>query len=103
MKNLKRSDTNKFSVCMLSYVLTLCNPMDWSPPGSSSMGFSRQEYWSRLPLPSPGDLPNIGIEPLSPVSPALAGRVFIAVTPGRSRLPEPTHDCQWGGMGERDS
>ena len=66
MKNLKRSDTNKFSVCMLSYVLTLCNPMDWSPPGSSSMGFSRQEYWSRLPLPSPGDLSDPGIKPKSP-------------------------------------
>ena len=31
-----------------------------------SMGFSRQEYWSGLPLPSPGDLPNSGIEPGSP-------------------------------------
>ena len=33
--------------------LTLCNPMDCSPPGFLSMGFSRQEYWSGLPLPSP--------------------------------------------------
>ena len=31
-----------------------------------SMGFSRQEYWSGVPLPSPGDLPNPGIEPRSP-------------------------------------
>ena len=31
-----------------------------------SMGFSRQEYWSGLPVPSPGDLPNPGIEPRSP-------------------------------------
>ena len=31
-----------------------------------SMGFSRQEYWSRLPFPSPGDLPETGIEPGSP-------------------------------------
>ena len=30
------------------------------------MGFSRQQYWSRLPFPSPGDLPDPGIEPLSP-------------------------------------
>ena len=35
------------------------------------MGFSRQEYWSGLPCPSPGDLPDPGIEPMSPVSPAL--------------------------------
>ena len=33
---------------------------------SPSMGFSRQEYWSGLPFPSPGDLPNPGIEPGSP-------------------------------------
>ena len=39
---------------------------------SLSMGFSRQEYWSRLPFPSPGDLPNLGIEPESLTSPALA-------------------------------
>ena len=38
-----------------------------------SMGFSRQEYWSGLPFPLPGDLPNPGIEPGSP---ALAGRFF---------------------------
>ena len=47
--------------------LTLCNPMDSSlhqaPP---SMGFSRQEYWSGLPLPSPGHLPDPGIKPRSP-------------------------------------
>ena len=35
---------------------------------SLSMGFSRQEYWSGLPFPSPGDLPDPGIEPLSPAS-----------------------------------
>ena len=38
------------------------------------MGFSRQEYWSGLPCPPPGDLPNPGIEPASLMSPALAGR-----------------------------
>ena len=36
-----------------------------------SMGFSRQEYWSGLPIPSPGDLPNPGMEPVSPVTSAL--------------------------------
>ena len=43
-----------------------------------SMGFSRQEYWSRLPYPHPGDLPHPGIEPASLMSPALAGRFFTA-------------------------
>ena len=40
--------------------------MDCSPPGSS-VEFSRPEYWSGLPFPSPGDLPNPGIKPRSPV------------------------------------
>ena len=46
--------------------LTLCDPMDCSLPGSSVHGFSRQEYWSGLPFPSPGDLSNPGIEPDAP-------------------------------------
>ena len=41
---------------------TLCNLMDCSPPGSSVLEFSRQEYWSGFPFPSPGDLPHLGIE-----------------------------------------
>ena len=45
---------------------TLCDPMDCSLPGSSVQGFSRQEYWSGLPFPSPRDLPNPGIKPRSP-------------------------------------
>ena len=44
-----------------------------APP---SMGFSRQEYWSGLSFPSPGDLPDAGIKPMSPVSPELAGGFF---------------------------
>ena len=42
-----------------------------------SMGFSRQEHWSGLPSPPPGDLPDPGIKSMSPVVPALAGRFFI--------------------------
>ena len=41
-----------------------------------SMGFSRQEYWSGLPFPPPGDLPDPGIKPMSLTSPALAGGIF---------------------------
>ena len=47
-----------------------------SPPGSSVHGFSRQEYGSGLPFPSPGDLPDLGIELASPVTSALAGGFF---------------------------
>ena len=56
--------------------LTLCNPIDYSLPASLSMGFSRQEYWSELPCPPPGDLPDPEIESMSLTSPALAGRFF---------------------------
>ena len=44
---------------------TLCDPMDCSLPVSSTMEFFRQKYWSGLPYPSPGDLPDPG-EPMSP-------------------------------------
>ena len=43
--------------------LSVCNPMDYSPPASSVQGFSRQEYWSREPFPSPGDFPDPETEP----------------------------------------
>ena len=44
------------------------------------MGFSRQEYWSELLCPPPGDLPNPGIKPTSLTSPALAGELFTTST-----------------------
>ena len=50
--------------------LTLCDPMDCSYQAPPSMGFSRQECWSGLPLPSPEDLPDPGVESGSPASQA---------------------------------
>ena len=47
--------------------LTLCDPRGCNLPGFSSLEFPRQEYWSGLPFPSPGDLPDPGIKPGSPV------------------------------------
>ena len=52
-------------------------------PAPLSMGFPRQEYWSGLPFPSPGDLPDPGIEPMALVSPALARAFFATVSPGK--------------------
>ena len=49
---------------------TLCDPMDYSLPGSSVHEISRQGYWSGLLFPSPGDLPDPGIKPMSPALPA---------------------------------
>ena len=55
--------------------------MDCSLPGASlSMGFLRQEYWSGLPFPTPGDLLDPGIKRTSLVSSALAGGFFITVS-----------------------
>ena len=52
------------------------------------MGFPRQEYWSGLPFPSPGDLCNLGIEPMSLVSPALASGFFTNEPTGKPKKPE---------------
>ena len=57
---------------------TLCDPMAYQAP--PSMEFSRQEYWSGLPFPSPGDLPDPGIEPGSP---ALQADALPSKSPGR--------------------
>ena len=65
---------------LLQLCLTPCNPMECSLPTPLSMGFSRQEYWSGLPCPSPGDLPNPEIESASLMSPVLADGFFIIGT-----------------------
>ena len=57
------------NACMLSClsrVQLFATPWTVACQASPSMGFSRQEYWSGLPFPSPGDLPHLGIEPRSP-------------------------------------
>ena len=51
-----------------------------------SMEFSRQEYWSGLIVPTPGDLPNPGMKPLSPASPALEADSLPLVLPGKPLL-----------------
>ena len=55
-------------------------PWTVAPQAPLSMGFPRQEYWSGLPLPSPGDFPNPGIEPRSP---ELTGGFFTTEVPGK--------------------
>ena len=69
--------------------LTLCDPMDHQAP--LSMGFSRHEYWSSLPCPPLGDLPSPGIEPMSFMSPTLAGFFFTTSTTWKAPLMRQTH------------
>ena len=76
-----------YTGCVLSRAVmsdSFVVPWTVARPTLLSMGFSRQEYWSGLPFPSPGDLPDPGIEPQYPVSPALAGRFFSTAPPGKS-------------------
>ena len=54
------------------------------------MQFHRQEYWSGLPFPLPGDLPDPGMEPASPASSALAGGLFTSAPPGKPLYPVET-------------
>ena len=56
----------KVKVKSFSHVRLFATPWTVAYQAPPSMGFSRQEYWSGLPLPSPGDLPNPGIKPGSP-------------------------------------
>ena len=60
-------------VCMLSHqpCPTLCDYRTVARQAPLSMGFSRQDYWSGLPCPPPGDLPNPGVQPTPPAAPAL--------------------------------
>ena len=58
---------------MLCRVRLFVTPWTVALQAPLSMGFPRQDYWSGLPFPSPGDLPDPGIEPASSSSPALAG------------------------------
>jgi len=68
--------------------------MDCSPPCSSVHGISQQEYWSGLPFPSPGDLPNLEIKTLPP---ALAGRFVTPEPPGKpeSRVQNLLYKTTW--------
>ena len=64
---------------LLSHVELFATPQTVACQAALSVVFSRQEYWSRLPFPSPRDPPGPGIEPALPSSPALADGFFITV------------------------
>ena len=74
-------------VCVLSHVHLFMTPrfLLVAHLVHLSVELSKQEYWSGLPFPAPGDLPDQGIIPLSPVAPALAGGFFTTEPPGKPR------------------
>ena len=63
-------------MCALSHVQFFATSWTIAHQASLSMGFSKQEYWSGLPFPSPRDLLDSGMEPISPASPALQANSF---------------------------
>ena len=69
---------------MLSHSVMFDSVIAWTVAHQAplSVGFSRQEYWTGLPFPSPGDLPDPGIEPLPP---KLAGKFFTTEPPGKPK------------------
>ena len=71
---------------MLRHVRFFATPWTVARQAPLSMEFPRQEYWSGLPFPPPGDLSDPGIKPLSLASPALAGRFFTANATWKAQL-----------------
>ena len=67
---------------MVSHVQLFGTPWTVASQAPLSLGFPRQEYWCGLPFPPPGDLPNPGIESVSPTS-ALGGGFFATLPPGK--------------------
>ena len=84
--------TQKMPACSVASAVSRLSVTPWTAALQTllSMRFSRQEYWSGLPYPSRGDLPSPGIEPVSLISPALAGGFFTTSTTWKA--PE---DAQW--------
>ena len=91
------NNINKYSRSTLWNLLCYCSvvsdslatPWTVAHQAPLSVGFPGQEYWKRLPFPSPGDLPDTAIEP---VSPSLAGRFFTSEPPGN---PHTMKDCSF--------
>ena len=81
--DLRTVTSHLINVCVLSCLSPVqLHVMLWTVAHQVplSIGFSRQEYWSGLPCPSPGELPDPGMEPASPMSPAFLGRFFTTST-----------------------
>ena len=74
-------------VCTLNHIQLFVTLWTVAHQAPLSMEFPRQEYWSGLPSPSPGDLPDPGIEPASLESPALAGGFFTPEPPRKPVYP----------------
>ena len=86
---MRKAFSTMHSACMRGKLRqscpTLCDPWTVARQAPLSMGFFRQEYWSGLPCPPPGDLPDRRIEPTSLMSPESADGFFISSAPWDTR------------------
>ena len=76
----------KFLDLMCSAAQLYMTPLTVAHQTPLSKELSRQEYWSKLPFPTPGHLPDPGIKPMTPASPAFAGGFFTTEPPGKPDL-----------------
>ena len=83
-KSHSLSKAENAHACMPSR--SVATPWTTAHQAPLSLGFPRQEYCHGLPIPPPGDLPDPGIEPESPASPAMAGGFFTTEPPGKPRV-----------------
>ena len=98
--------TTDTCIILSHWVVWLATPWTIACQVPLPMGFSSQEYWSRLPFPSPGDIPNPGIEPAYPPTPALAGILFTTEPPEKPGHSLRLHHCaalsqkpwEWGRL-----
>ena len=92
----RSTNYNHVRAHVLSHVALFVTPWTVSRQAPLSMAFSRQEYWRIVACLSPGDLPDPGIEPMSHMSPALAGRFFTTSATfylGKVKESEVTQSC----------
>ena len=96
---------NMNGVCVLSHVWLFVTLRSVAHHAPLSMEFSRQEYWSMLSFPTPGDLPDPGIKLMRLASPILEGGFFIIVPPGKPtwmvtcvKLKREPSYCDWTGF-----
>ena len=81
-------------VCVLGCLVVsdfFCNPMDYSPPDSSVHGIFQARILEWVAIFSSGVFPDPRIKPVSPESPALAGRFFTTVPPGKTECRSPVY------------
>ena len=97
---LESYKTARVQAQSLSHVQPFVTPWTIACQAPLAMGFSRQEYWSGQPFPSPGDLPDPGIQP---VSPALQAKSLLSELPGKPiRLCPPLIELTTGFLGGSD-